>query len=225
MPLAIVLGGGGVRGAFQAGAWAEIGPYLQPDFVIGSSIGAINAWATTRLTPNELVDWWEHRVPTHLRPRQTQPLRDLIQALTATPRQQSWPALAVATQLKNRRAQVVTITPEHAEAWLLASAAMPGWFAPQKINGEWFVDGGVVNDLPVAIARDLGATQILAISALGLGPMPQLNGVPVLSPPKHTGVMFDFSRQHRDVLLQAGRQAGRAWLQSLDAQSFLASSF
>jgi predicted acylesterase/phospholipase RssA len=37
------------------------------------------------------------------------------------------------------------------------------------VKGNWFVDGGVTNDLPVAIARDLGATQILGISALGLG--------------------------------------------------------
>jgi NTE family protein len=49
--LAVVFGGGGVRGAFQAGVWAVVGPQLKPDFVIGSSIGAINGWATTRLTP------------------------------------------------------------------------------------------------------------------------------------------------------------------------------
>ena len=224
MSLAIVFGGGGVRGAFQAGVWAEIGSYLQPDFVIGSSIGAITAWATTRLTPSELADWWEHRVPDHLWPRQTEPLQQLISAISAQSLKQAWPALAVSTQLPARRAHVVTLTPTNAEAWLLASAAMPGWFTPQRIAHQLFVDGGVANDLPVAIARDLGATQILAISALGLGPTPALDDTPVLYPPKHTGAMFDFSLKHRKVLLQAGHRSGQAWLQSRDAQSFLASS-
>jgi NTE family protein len=225
MSLAIVFGGGGVRGAFQAGVWAEIGSYLQPDFVIGSSIGAIHAWATTRLTPTALADWWEHRVPNHLWPRQTQPLRQLISAISAQPAAKPWPALAVATRLRARRSHVVTLTETNAAAWLLASAAMPGWFSPQRIDHHLFVDGGVANDLPVAIARDLGATKILAVSALGLGPTPAIGDVPVLYPPKHTGAMFDFSLKHRQILLQAGHQAGQAWLQSRDAQSFLASSY
>lgn len=225
MSLAIAFGGGGVRGAFQAGVWAEIGPHLHPDFVIGSSIGAINAWGTTRLSPSELADWWEHRVPDHLWPHQTQPLRQLISAISAQPVAKSWPALAVTTRIPARQAHVITLTQTNAEAWLLASAAMPGWFTPQSIDHHLFVDGGVTNDLPVAIARDLGATNILAISALGLGPTPDIGEVSVLYPPKHTGAMFDFSLKHRQVLLHAGHQVGQAWLQSRDAQSFLASSY
>ena len=225
MPLAIVFGGGGVRGAFQAGVWAEIGPKLRPDFVIGSSIGALNAWATTRLTPAQLAQGWLELAPTRLWPRQTKPLSELITAISKRPVCQPWPALAVATRLPMRRAHVVTLTPDNAHDWLLASTAMPGWFAPQVIAQEYFVDGGVANDLPVAIAKDLGATQIVAISALGLGPTPQLGETPVLTPPKHTGAMFDFAKSHRQRLLEAGERAGAAWLTSAQAQMLLASSF
>lgn len=47
---------------------------------------------------------------------------------------------------------------------ILASAALPLFFAPVEIDGEWYGDGGVRLTAPLAPAVHLGAERILAIS-------------------------------------------------------------
>jgi NTE family protein len=40
--LALVLSGGGLFGAWQAGAWAALEGTIAPDLVVGTSVGALN---------------------------------------------------------------------------------------------------------------------------------------------------------------------------------------
>ena len=46
-----------------------------------------------------------------------------------------------------------------------ASMSAPGVFKPVKLNGRTLVDGGVVNNLPVQIARDMGAEVLIVVDA------------------------------------------------------------
>jgi len=46
-------------------------------------------------------------------------------------------------------------------AGILASAAYPGVFPAQEIEGELYADGGMSANLPASVARDLGATFIV----------------------------------------------------------------
>ncbi len=46
---------------------------------------------------------------------------------------------------------------------LLASMALPPWFAPAEKDGELIIDGGVVSNLPIEAALALGATEIVAL--------------------------------------------------------------
>src|SRR5207302_9932897 len=43
---------------------------------------------------------------------------------------------------------------------ILASAALPGVFPPVEIEGELFIDGGVVDNVPMTRAAALGATRM-----------------------------------------------------------------
>ena len=43
---------------------------------------------------------------------------------------------------------------------VLASSAVPGLLPPVPIDGEHFIDGGVVNSIPVGRAVELGATTV-----------------------------------------------------------------
>lgn len=45
-----------------------------------------------------------------------------------------------------------------------ASVAVPGLFAPIKVNGRTLVDGGLVSNLPVQLARDMGADVVIAVN-------------------------------------------------------------
>lgn len=44
-----------------------------------------------------------------------------------------------------------------------ASIALPGLFTPALVQGRWLVDGGLVNPVPVSLARALGAEIVIAI--------------------------------------------------------------
>jgi NTE family protein len=46
---------------------------------------------------------------------------------------------------------------------LLASAAIPGVFAPVRLNGRDVVDGGVANHTPISAAVELGATRLVVL--------------------------------------------------------------
>ncbi|WP_407268092.1 patatin-like phospholipase family protein [Radiobacillus sp. PE A8.2] len=44
-----------------------------------------------------------------------------------------------------------------------ASISIPGVFVPENIDGELYVDGGVIDRVPVSVARDMGADIVIAI--------------------------------------------------------------
>jgi NTE family protein len=46
---------------------------------------------------------------------------------------------------------------------LRATTSLPGIFMPVEINGQQLVDGGILNNLPVDIARKMGAEVVIAV--------------------------------------------------------------
>jgi NTE family protein len=44
-----------------------------------------------------------------------------------------------------------------------ASISMPGIFEPFYLDGKWYVDGGIVNPVPVSLCRYLGADVVIAV--------------------------------------------------------------
>lgn len=71
------------------------------------------------------------------------------------------PFRAVATDLETGE-PVVMGDGNLAEA-IRASMSIPGVYAPVRRNGRLLVDGGVANNLPVSVARDMGAEVIIAV--------------------------------------------------------------
>jgi NTE family protein len=45
-----------------------------------------------------------------------------------------------------------------------ASYALPGIFAPVRIEGRWLLDGALVNPVPVSVCRALGARLVIAVN-------------------------------------------------------------
>lgn len=48
-----------------------------------------------------------------------------------------------------------------------ASMSIPGLFAPYHLDGRYFVDGGVVDNLPIRTAREMGADLVIAVDLRG----------------------------------------------------------
>jgi NTE family protein len=73
----------------------------------------------------------------------------------------SIPFRAVATDLTNGEAVAIG-TGDLVEA-VRASIAVPGLFTPARSDGRILVDGGLVDPVPVSVAREMGATLIIAV--------------------------------------------------------------
>ena len=71
------------------------------------------------------------------------------------------PYRAVATDL--RRGSVKVLESGRLATAIRASMAVPGVLTPVEIDGSLLVDGAVVRNLPVDVARDLGAERIIAV--------------------------------------------------------------
>jgi NTE family protein len=71
------------------------------------------------------------------------------------------PVEVVATSLTDGRERWFTYGP--ATDAVLASAAIPAIFPPVEIDGERFIDGGVVNNVPIRRAVEAGATRIVVL--------------------------------------------------------------
>ncbi len=229
MTVGLVLGGGGARGAFQAGALAALGAGgLVPDFVLGTSIGAINALGTTKLPPAELVQWWLTKIPRNMffRRQGEVPYATLLRELVARPTIHPWPVLILTAALPKMRQHVVTITGKPAATqlqWLLASSAIPRVYPKVNIADTHYVDGGMVNDLPVDVAHDLGATHIISIGAGGLGPKPKVATRLHLDVPKWAPHILDFRQKPRPRLMQAGWQMAQQMMKTPEFKALTAS--
>lgn len=215
--VAFVLGGGGVLGAHEVGmlrALCEAG--IQPDLVVGTSVGAINgAVIAGGFSPDaitRLARVWVGigdddifggsllsrmgtlaRSRTHL--HSNAPLRRLLEAHLPVTRIEDLavPFQCVAASIEQAGAHWFTAGPI-VDA-VLASAAVPGLLPPVEIGGEHFLDGGLVNSIPVGRAVDLGARSVYVLQ-VGRVEEP-------LSPPRtplQVGlVAFEIARRHRFV--------------------------
>lgn len=174
--IGIALGSGSARG------WSHIGVIqsiqeagITIDIACGASVGALVAGSFAAGFLKPLDRWarklsWSHiigfmdvmiprsgliegeRVTAYLREILADPL---IEELPL-------PFAAVATDLKTG-----------GEVWLRdgslidairASISLPGIFTPSARNGQWLVDGGLVNPIPVSLCRSMGADIVIAVN-------------------------------------------------------------
>jgi NTE family protein len=212
---AFVLGGGGILGAHEVGmlrALAERG--IQPDLILGTSIGAING-AMFAADPTidgveRLSQLWREsmisevtaagvlrrittlaRSGTHL--ESLQAARDRLSAALPVQRVEDLPVRFQCVAASIERAAEHWFTTGVLADVVLASCAVPGILPPVKIGDEHFIDGGIVNSIPVGRAVALGATSIYVLQ-VGRLEKP-------LQPPRwpwEVGlVAFEVARRHR----------------------------
>jgi NTE family protein len=175
----LVLGGGGARGFAHLGVVKALREHgMQIDRVAGTSIGAIvGSGIAMQYSDEELY----HRY--HRSFVESSPLRDytfpfiaLVAGRKATARLKfesedrditdSWlPYVCVSTNLTLGVIQEYHEGPQwHA---LRASIAIPGVLSPVFHQGQVFVDGGVMNNLPVDVMRRDHAGKIISVDIAG----------------------------------------------------------
>jgi NTE family protein len=157
---ALVLSGGGMFGAWQAGAWSALADRFQPDLVVGASVGSLNGYAIAGgATPEELCDFWLHPEAGNFSSL-PETIRELMRRFPL--RSRFAVVLTDLLRLKPKIFRDGDVTWRH----LAASCAIPGILPQYKIGTRWYSDGGLLNPLPIWAAVELGATKIVALNAL-----------------------------------------------------------
>ncbi|MDA3935328.1 MAG: patatin-like phospholipase family protein [Actinomycetota bacterium] len=172
--IGFALGGGAVRGAAHLGflsVFEEAG--IKPDFVAGTSVGAIvGAGYTAGLTVAEmsaLVNSTGWRDVTNIAWRQrlsvfdTTPLRRWIEGAMGDVdfADLQIPLSVVACNILDGRR--VVLREGSVVRAAVASSAIPGLFSPEEWDGMLLVDGGLVDNLPVSAVRQMGADIVVAV--------------------------------------------------------------
>ena len=215
---AFVLGGGGLLGAVEVGMLRALLEHdVRPDLVLGTSVGALNGLVVasdpTTAVVERLLDLWSAvaesnevyadstwrqvrravRTGTHL--HSVRPLRERLEAEYG---ETTFADLEVSFQCCAANIE------RAAEHWfdsgpvvpaVLASAAVPGLLPPALIDGEHFLDGGIVNSIPVGRAVQLGAERIFVLQVGRIDRPLQ----PPRKPWEVARVSFEIARRHRFV--------------------------
>lgn len=158
MNVNLVLSGGGARGFAHIGAVkALLEEGIRFSAISGTSSGAmIAALLCDGYNPGEIAEICRAALPlTHLNIRFTQGLLSnsalrklLAQHLRSkTFGELEYPLYVCLTDLNNGK-QVIVSKGELLET-LIASSSVPILFPPAEIDGEYYVDGGMSNNLPV----------------------------------------------------------------------------
>ena len=197
-PTALVLSGGGAKGAYEAGvaaAFVERG--LPIRLVAGSSAGALNAAMIAAGRADRLEAMWRGitreqvytlRTPvilagflpgwlTLLVLNETSslfdpaPLRDLITASLDFGAIRASPVrlLVTATDLAGREKRVFDNGTVTVDA-LMAASAVPGLFPAVEVDGALLVDGGLTGRAPVLEALEADASLGRAVVVMSYGP-------------------------------------------------------
>jgi NTE family protein len=69
-----------------------------------------------------------------------------------------------------------------------ATMSVPGVFEPVDLNGCNLLDGGVLDNVPVGVARDLGAEKVIAVDVLPNFRLNEPGREPIVPPLKPRGV-------------------------------------
>ena len=174
--IGLVLGGGAARGFAHIGVIKTlVAKGLVPEVIAGTSIGAVvggcyaaghldalEAWARS-LTSRSVLSYldvnlsgsgliWGHRLARRLEAELGGITIDDLPFRFA----------AIATEIGT--GHEIWLTRGNLVEAMRSSYTLPGIFEPVRLGGRWLVDGTLVNPVPVAAARALGARLVLAVN-------------------------------------------------------------
>lgn len=185
---ALVLSGGGSKGAYQVGVISQLAheESLDYDIICGVSVGALNAAGLCQFKKHEHVDasmWLQHFWYSLEGNESVYSRWFPFGKLHSLWKHSAYDSRPIAKLVRNslnkdriaNSGRILSVgaiclnSGEHKFArendvdiidWVLASSSYPIFFSPIEINGKLWSDGGLVNVTPLREAVTLGATHI-----------------------------------------------------------------
>lgn len=174
--LGLALGGGGGKGSAHVGVLREFERLgVEIDAISGTSIGAIvGAAAAAGMRAGEIERLF--RSTTVLKILDIDPafwgligsqrLAEVLHSIFGDMRIEDLPIPYAAVAVDLVTGQEVVLERGAVIEAVLASAAVPGVFPPRRVKGMILADGGIRNNLPVDVARRLGAERVIAVNLI-----------------------------------------------------------
>lgn len=224
MVTAFVFAGGGSLGAIQVGALRElVRAGERPDFVVGASVGALNAcffaarpdstgvdalesiWRGLKrndvfpLTWTSALGWFRGAGSLF----ESRALRGLIERHLPV-RNLEDTALPVHVVATNLNGAAVCLSRGPAVEAVLASTAIPIAFPSVRISDDHLMDGAIAGNTPLLTAAELGATRIIVLQT---GYACSMDGPPngAVARGMHALTLLIANQMERDLRLIGGK--------------------
>lgn len=174
-----VLSGGGAAGSVQMGMMKALHriPSMRPDLVVGTSAGAMNAYGYSKAGIEMLEVLWRSirkesdvfaaNFPPMVSAlwktgvKNIGPLKAKLKAYEHSPPQV--PFYVCLSNLSRERSAYFPGESPHIVDFTCASASMEGYIEPLEYGGEWYADGGAIENVPLKVAVELGAKRIFVL--------------------------------------------------------------
>lgn len=176
--VALALGGGAARGFAHVGVLTTLDAHGIPvDIIVGTSAGGVAGslyaagirgknlvQAAERLERDQITDW---RMPNRGFIA-GESLQNLINDLVDNSPIEALRTLFAVIATDLRTGERVAFTRGNTGLAVRASSSVPGIVQPVTINGREYVDGGLVSQVPVDVARELGGDIVIAVDVTRL---------------------------------------------------------
>lgn len=198
MKTAIVLSGGGAKGAYQIGVWKALKKLnINYDIVTGTSVGALNGVMMVQKDYKVAFDFWRkisyekifgkdfykinkniyaNYINEFVKKGGSDPI-NLEKTLNQVFNPQKFYSSPIDygivvynfSKLKPELLVKKNLKEETIKDYIIASAACYPAFKMKKIKDEKYIDGGYFDNMPINLAIDLGADKIIAVDLKAVG--------------------------------------------------------
>ena len=259
---ALVLAGGGAKGSYHVGVYRALQQLgWVPDIITGASVGALNGVLFTMGKVQEAEDIWRSmelhdvlELPATTEKQElynffmdvvrsgglnVEPLGETIDRYIDEDAARHSPirfglVMTELSTMRSIRCPIEEIPAGQLKDYMLASSACFPALRPREIDGVKYIDGGWRDNLPLDLAKDMGAEELLGVDIDGVGiTRPNTTGLPTQIIRSHwnLGPTLDFDPQRAarnialgyfDTLRLFGRCGGTAYAILPDTDGFLA---
>ncbi len=257
---ALVLAGGGAKGSYQVGVYKalrELG--WRPDIITGASVGSLNGILFTLDKADEAEQLWlslddrdvialpEGRSADEVRRfvldtfrgggLALTPLGEVIRSIVDEGAVRRAPVryglvMTRMEDLQSVHCPIDAIPEGRLWEYMLASSACFPALRPQEIDGVKYIDGGWRDNMPLDLAAQMGAAELLGVDIEGIGvTRPNDTGLPTRILKSHwdLGPILDFdgvrakrniALGYQDTMRAFGRYGGTAYALQPDTDGF-----
>ncbi len=179
MKIGIALGAGSAKGLAHIGVLQVLEENgIKPDVVTGTSMGSviggayasgINLWELERIALSIKKENMKKLLPRQLSLRgmvSNEGVREFLEGLLGDRKIEELPLRFGCVAADIYTGEEVRLVRGPMVDAILASSAIPGFFPVVEYEGRFLADGGLVNPIPVSLARSLGADFVIGVNVI-----------------------------------------------------------